>query len=72
MVLGSAKKLGTSNVICAEASGLRVGLQAALVHGHKNLEVEGDSKILIDSINDKCKIPWRIKILIQDIKILAS
>ena len=52
-ILGSAKKLGLSTVICAEASGLKAGLQAALLHGHKNLEVEGDSKVLVDSINDK-------------------
>ena len=71
-LLASSKLIGKSNVLCAEAFALKVGLHAALIHGHSKIQVEGDSKILIDSINKKCNIPWRIHSLVKDIWMLAS
>ena len=70
-LLASAKKIGRTNVLCAEASALRAGLLAVWIHGHQNVQVEGDSKTLIDCINNKCKIPWRIRTFIQDIKAIS-
>lgn len=46
-------QLGHSNVLVAEAYGLGVSLQAALLHNHLKIKIEGDSKILIDCINKK-------------------
>ena len=66
-ILASAKSLGKSNVIVAEAVALRAGLQAALLQGIHNILVEGDSKILIDSVNRKSNTPWRIKYIVEDI-----
>ena len=71
-ILASTKNVGVSNVLRAEAFALRVGLHATLLHGHLNIIVEGDSKILIDNINNKCSVPWKIQTLVRDIKILAS
>ena len=52
-ILASAKSLGKSSIIVAEAMALRAGLQACLFHNHTQIEAEGDSKILIDCINKK-------------------
>ncbi|KAL6584913.1 hypothetical protein OROMI_004202 [Orobanche minor] len=60
--------MGKSNVAFA----LRAGLYAALLHGHKKVLVEGDSKIIIDCLNKKCRTPWRIISILDDINILAS
>lgn len=66
-ILASAKSLGKSSIIVAEAMALRAGLQACLFHNHTQIEAEGDSKILIDCINKKIGIPWKIKPIIEDI-----
>ncbi|KAL6587873.1 hypothetical protein OROMI_000851 [Orobanche minor] len=52
-ILASSKKIGFSSVIRAEA----FALKAAVLHGHINLIVEGDSKVLIDIINGLCSVP---------------
>ena len=49
--------LGKTNVLGAEATALRAGLQAYLFHGHRHVHVEGDSKILIDSVIFICTCP---------------
>ena len=72
VTLAFAKKIGRASVLRAEAFALRAGLHAALIHGHRNINVEGDSKILIDCINNKGSIPWKISSIVRDIKILAS
>ena len=63
-ILASAKNVGVSNVLQAEAFALRAGLHASLLNGHLDIIAEGDSKILIDSINNKCAIPWKIQSLV--------
>ena len=71
-ILASTKNLGKTNVLCAEAAALRAGLYVVMIHGYQRVQVEGDSKILIDCINNKCDTPWRIKTLVEDIKTIAA
>ena len=71
-LLASSNSCGKSNVLCAEAFALRAGLYAALLNGHKKIMVEGDSKIVIDCLNNKCSIPWKILSIIKDIQTLAK
>ena len=71
-ILASAKDIGHSSVVVAEAMALREGLRQAICIGHSHIIVEGDSNILIDSISGISPIPWRIKFLVQDIGRFAS
>lgn len=71
-LFAAAKNLGLSEVLIAGAFALRDGLQVAKFYGHSKILVEGDSKILIDNINEKWAIPWHRKSLVQDIKATAN
>lgn len=60
--LASAKNIGRSSVIVAEVMALREGLRQAINANLSQIMVEGDSKILIDSLNGTNQTPWRIKL----------
>lgn len=51
---------------------LRDGLLAVPSPTQQRLMVEGDSKILIDTLNGAIVTPWRIKFLVLDILHLTS
>ncbi|XP_062014664.1 uncharacterized protein LOC133731265 [Rosa rugosa] len=55
-----------------DGSAVRDGLYHALHLNCRKLYVEGDSKLIIDSINKKCAPPWRLHTLVKDILSLAS
>lgn len=59
-------------ILIAEVMAFRDGILAIPNFGLQNLIVEGDSKTLIDSLNCKIDIPWRIKFLVLDILIYFS
>ena len=48
------------------------GLCTAFRHKLTKIQVEGDSKLIINCVRNKCSIPWRLKALIKDIQMLAS
>lgn len=65
--------LGYSEILIAEAVALRDGLHHAILNGHHHIQIEGDSKVLIDSILVIISTPWRIRTdLVRDIKLLAQ
>lgn len=64
--------MGYSDVLVAQALALRAGLNQAINKGYHHIQVEGDSKMLIDSINGKSCIPCCIHILVRDIHHLAT
>lgn len=64
--------IGTSHVLVSESLALREALCHALAGGFDNILVEGDSKILIDCLMGHCSIPWRILLLVEDIRWLAN
>ena len=71
-VLAGAKKISSYHVPISEALALREGLCIALRHKLIKIQVEGDSKLIIHCVLNKCSIPWRLKALIKDIQLLAS
>lgn len=70
-ILAMVKKLGTMEILVAEALGLRDGLLAIPNPASLHLSVEGDPKILIDAINGKIATLWKIKFLVLDIIFLS-
>jgi ribonuclease HI len=59
-ILDSSTNLGYANVLVVEVMALREGLRQAVCKGFSNLLVEGDSQILLHSINGKMTAPGRI------------
>ena len=55
--------------ICiAEANALKEGLMFVRRKGIKNLMVEGDSRLVIQVVQDNWVPPWHLKPIIEDIK----
>lgn len=53
-------------------SALRDVLWMARSRGFKKIRVEGNSKLVIDSILRSCNVPWLLKFIIEDINGLAA
>lgn len=64
-ILAVVKILGKINVLLTEAMALHEGLFQH--YQYQKVSVEDNSKLLID-----CSVRWHIKLLVSDIKILAS
>ena len=56
----------------AEALALRNSLICAKEKGFTKIDVEGDSKLVINAVNQVSAPPWRLLSLLQDIKLLGS
>ena len=64
-----AQSLGSSiSILQAEAWGLQAGVRAAVGLGIKNIIIEGDNLVVINSIKNSWSVPWEIANLIADIK----
>ncbi|VVA28953.1 PREDICTED: ribonuclease [Prunus dulcis] len=70
--LAGAKNLGQISITVAECLALRDGLAHAIHNGWRKVVAEGDSKLVIDCINNKVSVPWSINLLVQDIRLLSS
>ncbi|XP_010314385.1 uncharacterized protein [Solanum lycopersicum] len=57
---------GTNNI--AEIKASLYGLDWSEQHGYKNIELEVDSELLCNWINNTIKIPWRYEEIIQQIQ----
>ncbi|KAL6201828.1 hypothetical protein ACLB2K_025540 [Fragaria x ananassa] len=62
---------GTASVPLPEALALRNNLLCVKEKGVLKVEVEGDSKFVIDIANGVCDPPWRLVKVFQDIKLLG-
>ncbi|XP_062005816.1 uncharacterized protein LOC133722997 [Rosa rugosa] len=71
-VIAATKYVGNSTTPVAEATTLRDSLIAAKDKGFTRLEVEGDSKLVIDAVNGIVTLPWRLLKLIEDIRTIAT
>lgn len=71
-ILAGARSLGENTINVAECVSLRDALWMTRSWGFRKIQIEGESKLMIDSIFGWCSIPWRLRLIIQDIKILAS
>ena len=59
--------MGNVSIIIAECMAFRDGVLAAKNNGFLNLEIKGDSKVVIDSCNKKSNISSSIMLLTEDI-----
>ena len=57
-IVSGTRNLEENTISIAEALALRDALKFAKVKGFKDICVEGDSKLVIDSILNKCRMPW--------------
>nr|XP_011462180.1 PREDICTED: uncharacterized protein LOC105350886 [Fragaria vesca subsp. vesca] len=71
-VFASSRNLGITSAPIAEATALRDGLINAKAKGYTDIQVEGDSKMVIEAVNENISSPWRIKQIVQDIKKIAK
>ena len=71
-IFAGSKRVPTDHVPTSEALALREGLYFALRRNICKIQVEGDSKLIIDCVLKNCSVPWRLKTLVKDIRWLAS
>ncbi|CAJ2648154.1 unnamed protein product [Trifolium pratense] len=69
---GYSHKIGTCDALCAEMWGMYLGMQLAWRHNFHHLQVESDSKSLIDMITGKVKINGSPPTLIRRIQKLLK
>lgn len=60
--------LGTTQVYMAEAMALHKGVLEASKLNIKNLHIEGDNLLVINTIKGIWKTPWNLQYIIEDIK----
>ena len=63
----ACRYISNSSIIVTECMTLRDGMSATKTQGVLNLEIEGDSKIVIYCYNKKINIPSSILLLMEDI-----
>ena len=55
-------------ILVSEATALWDGLKAAKEAGFKHIQIDGDNQIFIQAVHGTIRIPWRIQILVLDIR----
>ncbi|KAL6129142.1 hypothetical protein ACLB2K_072495 [Fragaria x ananassa] len=70
LAISAAFNSGTASVPLAEALALRNSLLCSKEKGVLKVEVEDDSKLIIDIVKGVCEPPWRLLKVVQDIKLL--
>ena len=65
--MSACRHLGKASIIVAKCMVLRDGILATKNNDFLSLEIEGDSKIVIDCYNRRISVPCSIKILMEDI-----
>ncbi|XP_062021407.1 uncharacterized protein LOC133737973 [Rosa rugosa] len=71
-VIAATKCVGNSSTPVAEATALRDSLIAAKDKGFTRVEVEGNSKLVIDAVTGIVISPWRLLKLIEDIRTIGT
>ena len=59
--------LGNASIIITDCVALRDGVVVAKNNGFLNLEIEGNSKVIIDCYNQNYSLPSSIILLMEDI-----
>jgi hypothetical protein len=68
--LSSASSDSTIGISFADvlvAGAIKVDLQQTIDQSYQQIQVEGNFKVLIDSIIGRISTPWKIKFLVHDI-----
>ncbi|XP_004309343.1 PREDICTED: uncharacterized protein LOC101295189, partial [Fragaria vesca subsp. vesca] len=71
-LVAASSNFGITTISVAEALSLRNSLICAKERGLSRVEVEGDSKLVIDAVNGIAASPWRILKLVQEIRCLRN
>ncbi|KAL6138797.1 hypothetical protein ACLB2K_064076 [Fragaria x ananassa] len=71
-ISAASNRIGRASVPIAEAVALRDSLLKAKEKSFTNVEVEGDSKLVIDAVNGRFEPHWRLIKLVEDIRTLAT
>ena len=67
-LMTGASNYGASSILVAEGRTLRDGVHAAIMVGYSRLQIEGDNLIVIEALQGKAAIPWRINYIIEDVR----
>lgn len=51
---------------------MRNRIKAAIQAGFTDIHIEGDNRILIQAVQRKIQVPWKIQVLVQDITIFLD
>ena len=70
--MAGSMHLGNASILTAKCVALRDGVLAARYNGFPDLEIEGDSKVIIDYYNKSSSLPSSIILLMEDIWRLAK
>ncbi|XP_021751877.1 uncharacterized protein LOC110717469 [Chenopodium quinoa] len=60
--------IDTSTPLIAEATTLRNGLLFARSHTFSHIFIEGDNLLIINILQGKTQCPWKIQLLLEDIR----
>ncbi|XP_021722049.1 uncharacterized protein LOC110689595 [Chenopodium quinoa] len=60
--------IGMSTPLIAEATALRNGLLLAQAHNISKVFIEGDNFLIINILQGKAQCPWKIQLLMKDVK----
>ncbi|XP_050156329.1 uncharacterized protein LOC126630282 [Malus sylvestris] len=66
-IVAGARFIGQNTISTTECLALRDGLWMAKAKGLAHIMVEGDSKLVIESICRAYCPPWRLKVILEDI-----
>jgi ribonuclease HI len=67
-----ARKIGSCDALHAEMWGMYIGVDMARRQGITHLQVESDSKVLVDMVTGKCNINGNVPTLIRRIRDLKN
>ncbi|CAL2236970.1 unnamed protein product [Prunus armeniaca] len=70
--LAGAKHSGQVSITVVECLALLDGLAHAFHNGWQKIFVEGDSKLIIDCVNNVVSVPWNVSLHVQDIRMLST
>ncbi|XP_004308776.1 PREDICTED: putative ribonuclease H protein At1g65750-like [Fragaria vesca subsp. vesca] len=72
ILVAGSRNLGNVSVPVAESAALKDGLQAVKRFNYLKIQMEGDAALIINYVQGKCDIPWRIISFIKEIAHLSD
>jgi len=66
-IQAGARFLEHASILVAEATAMRDGIRIALQAGFRQMEVEGDNRIVLQAVQKQIPVPWQIAPIIEDI-----
>ncbi|MCH79341.1 ribonuclease H protein, partial [Trifolium medium] len=67
-----ARKIGSCDALQAEVWGMYIEMDLARRRGITHIQVESDSKVLVDMVTGNCKVNGRIPTLIKRVRALKN